>query len=99
MLLGFAALALGLWLWLSGEDVTQPAGRLWTTLDFTTYNHLQVVVQRHLNLPGLWDGGILPLLKQPAWEAVLWIFLGGMLLGGLLLFIGRARKRRTSSFG
>lgn len=98
VLLGFAALALGVWLWLSGEDVTQSAGLLWRTLDFESLNGAQVVVQRYLFMPGLWDSGILPLLTRPAWEAVLWLFLGGMVLGGVLLLLGRGKKRRTSSF-
>ncbi len=96
--LGLAALGLGVWLWLSGEDITQPAGRLWTGLDFTSYNHAQVIIQRHLNLPNLWDSALLPLLTRPAWEVTLWVFLAGMVLGGLLLLLGKATKKRTSGF-
>lgn len=99
VLIGLLVLALGLWLWLTGEDITAPAGQLWFSLDVASLNFAQVIVQRHLNLPSVWDDGIVPLLHRPTWEAILWLFLGGMVVGGLLLLIGRSRRRRPSGFG
>ncbi|MBP5856260.1 hypothetical protein KAJ83_04520 [Marivibrio halodurans] len=96
VIFALAMLGLGLWLWLSGADVTQQAGQLWYVLDRVSLNGAQVLVQRHLHLPWLWDSGILPLLRRPAWEAVLWLVIGGLATGGLLLVISRRRARRSS---
>ena len=99
ILAALGLLGLGLWLWLSGQDITQQLGQLWFTLDSFSLNLAQVVVQRHLNLPGLWDDGIVPhLLLRPAWESILSIFIVLMMLGGLLSLLGSRRRRRRSSF-
>lgn len=95
VILALALLGLGLWLWLSGADVTQPAGQLWFSLDVSSLNGTQVLIQRHLRLPWLWDGVFVPLLQRPTWEAVLWPVIGGLALGGLLLLAGRKRRRRS----
>ncbi len=99
ILLALGLLALGLFLWLSGQDVTQQLGQLWFGLDSFSLNFAQVIVQRHLRLPALWDEGIVPyLLLQPAWESILWLFIGLMVLGGLLSLLGTRRRKRRSSF-
>ncbi len=98
VVLALAALALGLGLWLSGAEITRPAGELWFALDSGSLNGLQVLIQRHLRLPDLWDGGIVPLLNRPAWEAILWLVIGGLVIGGLFLLGGRRRKPRKPTF-
>ena len=73
VVLALGVLGLGLWLWLSGADVTQQAGQLWFAMDLESLNGAQVLIQRHLHLPWLWDEGVVPLLRRPTWEAILWL--------------------------
>ncbi len=96
-LLALLMLILGLWLWLSGEDITKPAGALWYAMDVSSLNLAQVVIQRHLHLPALWDEFIVPyLLVRAAWETILWMFITFMVLGGLLALATRAPRRKSS---
>ncbi len=97
VVLALGVLGLGLWLWLSGADVTQQAGQLWFAMDLESLNGAQVLIQRHLHLPWLWDEGVVPLLRRPTWEAILWLVIGGLILGGFLLAVSR-RRRRPGSF-
>lgn len=97
ILLALILLGLGLFLWLSGEDVTQPAGQLWYNLHVESLNFSQVIIQRHLGLPGFWDEFILPhLLTRPAWESIILLFMGFFIIGGLLASLGRSVKKRRS---
>jgi len=99
ILVALGLLVLGLWLWLSGQDVTQQMGQLWYSLDSGSLPLAQTIVERHLRLPSLWQDVIVPhLLTQPAWEGILWLFIGLMVLGGLLSLLGSRRKKRRSSF-
>lgn len=96
IVLALALLGLGVYLWLSGEQITQAAGQLWFALDVGSLNFAQVIVQRHLSMPWLWDDFIVPhLLVLPAWEAILWVFIALMVLGGILSLPGRSKKHRT----
>lgn len=95
LLLAFFFFGLGIWLWLSGADITQAAGALWYKMDVGSLNLSQVIVQRHLHLPSFWDDVIVPyLLQRAAWESILWMFIGLMVLGGLLSVIARQPKKR-----
>jgi len=86
----------GLALWLLGVDITQPAGKAWFQAHVSSLNFCQVIIQRHLYLPGLWDSVIVPhLLSQPLWEAIIIVFVISLILGGLFLRIGRPRQRRA----
>lgn len=98
ILLALVILGMGLWLWFSGADIGAPAGKLWFTLDHASLNLAQVVVQRHLHLPGLWQDVILPFLLRPAWEVILWLFIATMTPGGVLVYLGRRRQHRRYSF-
>ena len=99
ILAALALLGFGLWIWLSGADITQPLGQLWYGLDAGSLALAQTIVERHLHLPVLWFDGIHPyLLVRPAWESILWLFIGLMVLGGLLSLLGSRRRRRRSSF-
>ena len=89
----------GLAVWLFGVDVTRPTGAAWYQAHVASLNFSQVIIQRHLHLPGLWDSVIVPhLLTRPVWEAIVIVFVVFLVLGALFLRIGR-RRRRSSRFG
>ena len=89
----------GLAVWLFGVDVTRPTGTAWYQAHGASLNFSQVIIQRHLHLPGLWDSVIVPhLLTRPVWEAIVIVFVVFLVLGALFLRIGR-RRRRSSRFG
>lgn len=92
VLIGLLFALLGAGLWLSGADITVPAGQLWFQMDSASLNTTQSFIQRYIH-PGLWDGVIVPLLQRPAWEAVAILVLAFALVSGLLASIGRRRRR------
>ena len=82
--------------WLFGADITQPTGKAWFEAHAASLNFSQVIIQRHLHLPGLWDSVIVPhLLTRPVWEAIIIVFVVLLVLGGLFIRIGQPRQRRT----
>ena len=95
----FIALALitmvaGVTIWLLGFDIMAKFGQLWANADIGSINLAQVVVQRHLRIPAFWDSVIVPhLLLRPAWEAMIILFILFLVLGALLLRLGRRRRR------
>lgn len=93
--LALIVLGLGLWLWLSGREITVAAGKLWFELDAGSLNLTQAVVQRYIH-PALWENVGVPLLLEPTWEALTVVFLVLLVLGGVLLFLGRRRGRRRN---
>lgn len=84
---------LGVGLWMSGADITLPAGKLWFDLDSASLNTTQALIQRYIHA-GLWDSVIVPLLNRPAWEAFAILVLVFTLVGGLMSSVGRRRRRR-----
>lgn len=97
VVLALALLGLGLWLWLAGYDVTEQAGKLWYELSVSSLNGFQVIIQRHLHLPAVWDSFIVPmLLVRAAWEAILLVLIALMGVGGILLALS-GRKESASS--
>lgn len=97
IVLGFLVLALGLAVWLGGADVTREAGFLIAEWNRPGLNASQAFVERYLH-PVLWRGMAVPLLLRPLWEAVLIVFLGCLVVGGLLALIGQRRRRRRATF-
>ncbi|MDA0664277.1 MAG: hypothetical protein O3B08_15770 [Proteobacteria bacterium] len=95
----FVALALitllsGVAIWLAGTDVTAVAGQVWANADIESLNLMQVVIQRHLHLPALWDSVIVPhLLLRATWESITILFVLFLMLGGLFLRLGRRPPR------
>ena len=95
----FVALALitllsGVAIWLAGTDVTAVAGQVWANADIESLNLMQVVIQRHLHLPALWDSVIVPhLLLRSTWESITILFVLFLVLGGLFLRLGRRPPR------
>jgi len=97
IVLALALLGLGVYLWLSGAEITQQTGQLWYNLHVASLNFSQVIVQKHLSMPFLWDDFIVPaLLNQPAWESILWVFITLMILGGIMSLPGRASRRHRT---
>ena len=96
----FIALALvtmvgAITIWLLGIDIMAKSGQLWANWDIASLNLAQVVVQRHLRIPAFWDSVIVPyLLLRPTWEAMIILFILFLVLGALLLRLGRRRPRR-----
>jgi hypothetical protein len=90
--LGAAVLAIGGWLWLAGQDLTQPAGRIWATLDVGSLNLLQAIIQRYIYAP-IWDAVFVPFLLLPAWEAIGILVLILAVIGFLFLFAASRRRR------
>lgn len=100
----FIALALvtmvaGITIWLLGIDIMATFGQVWADADINSLNLAQVVVQRHLRIPVIWDSVIVPyLLLRPTWEATITLFILFLVLGALLLRLGYRRRVRRSSF-
>lgn len=95
IILAMVVLVLGLAVWLFGADVTQPTGKAWFDAHVGSLNFSQVIIQRHLHLPALWDRVVVPhLLARPVWESITIVFVVLLVLGGLLIRIGRPRLRK-----
>ena len=95
IILAMITLVLGLAIWLSGIDVTQPTGKAWFDAHVASLNFTQVIIQRHLHLPSLWDKVVVPqLLARPVWESITIVFVTLLVLGGILIRIGRPRLRK-----
>ncbi len=78
---------LGAW-FASGIWQPMTVGSLWFSIDRTSLNGLQVIIQRedYLNWPALWDGVVQPVLLWPFWA-----FLAG--IGVFFLLLGWAPWR------
>lgn len=95
LVLAAAVLGAGVWLWLAGQDLLQPLGRVWFTAHAASLNLLQAVVQRYI-YADLWDAAFVPFLLLPAWNALAVLFLALAVIGGIFLALGRRRRRRYS---
>lgn len=93
-------LVLGLYVWLDGRAM-EKAGKVWFDLHHPSLNYAEVIVSRHLNMTDFWREKVLPFLQCPAWEALLWTIIALLVSGGVLVFLGRGRRRRRhpSGFG
>lgn len=94
-------LVLGIYLWLSGVDVTLAGGQIWYQLSQPSLQATQVVIERYLYASWFWtffQGSVLPL---PAWDGILRVFIVLMILGGLLVGLFRkssARRKKKGGF-
>lgn len=95
LVLAAAVLGAGAWLWLAGQDLLQPLGRVWFTAHAASLNLLQAVVQRYI-YADLWDAAFVPFLLMPAWKAFAVLFLALAVIGGTFLAFSRRRRRRYS---
>ena len=86
----------GLAIWLFGADVTQATGKAWFEAHVASLNFSQVIVQRHLHLPAVWDFIVRHLLARPVWETIIIVFVILLVLGGVLTRLGRPPQRRNA---
>jgi hypothetical protein len=97
--LALATMVAGITIWLLGIDIMAKFGQIWANADIASINFAQVVVQRHLRIPAFWDSVIVPyLLLRPTWEAMITLFILFLVLGALLLRLGRRRRTRRGAF-
>ena len=92
LVLGLAMLGLGAWLWLGGYDIMLAAGQLWFDIDSPSLNTTQAVIQRYLHSE-IWDRVFVPLLLRPAWQAIAILVAVAVVIGALLVVVGRSRQR------
>ena len=79
-------------LWVSGHNFALVAGQLWYQMSPESLRTTQSLLQAiH---PALWDYGLLPLLQSPVYQALSISFFTPFVIGLVLLFAFRNRKRR-----
>jgi uncharacterized protein (DUF2062 family) len=94
LVLAAAVLGTGAWLWLAGQDLLQPLGRVWFTAHAASLNLLQAVVQRYV-YADLWDAVFVPFLLLAAWKALAVAFIILAVISGIFLAFARRRRRYT----
>jgi len=62
-------------------------GQEWRDFHIPSLNGFQVAIQRHLNVPWIWDFVIVPVLLAPSWLVFSVIAL-------IFLWVGRRKERR-----
>lgn len=97
IILALVLMALAIGIWLSGNNITQPAGQLWYHLHLQSLQYTQVILERYLGLSQVWltvfqDG----LLQLPAWDSMLRVVVFLLLVGGLMVYLGRDRKAKST---
>lgn len=86
-----AAAALAAVVFFPGGRATQPLGQVWFQFDLESLNLTQAIVQRRIN-PALWDQGIVKILGWPAWQGLL-VVSAGLLIIGLVIIVMTRRRR------
>jgi hypothetical protein len=76
-----------------GPPLTDPAGVVWLKFDGYSLGQFQVLVQRTLGLPDIWDKYVVPVLRAPAWQGMIAVAALAFLLGIIFLFSARSRAR------
>ena len=76
-----------------GPPLSDPAGVVWSNVHGYSLGQFQVLVQRTLGLPDLWDNYLVPVLLAPAWQAMSGIVAVSFILGLLLLLSARSQRR------
>ncbi|HHB83914.1 MAG TPA: hypothetical protein ENK61_10690 [Devosia sp.] len=51
----------------------------------------QVIAERKLQWPALWNPGVTTILNWPSWMALLVLGVGGLVLGGILFYLAAKR--------
>ncbi len=95
MLIGLAAVLGAAALWVGLPDARgDAAGQVWFLNARGSLNLTQAIVQRYLH-PALWEEVIVPLLMQPAPQALVIAALPFLLVGLLLAWLFRRRARAS----
>ena len=76
-----------------GPPLTESAGAVWSIFHGYSLGQFQVLVQRTLGLPDLWDNYLVPVLLAPAWQGMSAVVVVSVILGVLLLFSARSKRR------
>ena len=76
-----------------GPPLTESAGAVWSNFHGYSLGQVQVLVQRTLGLPDLWDNYLVPVLLAPAWQGMSAIVAASFVLGVLFLFSARSKRR------
>ena len=76
-----------------GPPLTDQAGGVWIKFHAHSLGQFQVLVQRTLGFPDLWDDYLVPVLKAPAWQVMTGLALASFLLAGVFLLSARSRLR------
>lgn len=66
-------------------------GQVWFDTHLQSLNLSQAITQRYIH-PALWDPGIVTLLGWPSWVALATVAIGALIVGWLLLALGRRRQ-------
>ena len=100
-LFGIMMLVFEVMVWIpDAERANQVLGRVWFEHDpfFSLFQShsiqlAQVIAERKLQWPTLWNPGITTILNWPSWMALLILGISGLVLGGV--FFALAGKRRS----
>ncbi len=102
-LFGLSMIAFEIMVWIpEPARATQPLGQVWFQNDpffFIFQSHsiqlAQVIAERKLQWPALWNPGITTILNWPSWMALLVMGATCFIIGALFWRLGRRSKRRT----
>ena len=97
-LIGIGFIALIAILWADGQNLTDSAGAIWAKTHGPSLLAFQNLVQRHLRIPSVWDGYIVPALEQQAWMVMVATALLLFLLALVLATFGRDRPKSGNAF-
>lgn len=82
---------------------TQPLGQVWFQNDpffFILQSHsiqlAQVIAERKLQWPALWNPGVTTILNWPSWMALLVVGATCFIIGGIFWRLARGGKKRLS---
>ncbi|HHS83069.1 MAG TPA: hypothetical protein ENJ68_06060 [Devosia sp.] len=100
-LIGVMMLVFEIMVWVPDPArANQVLGRVWFEHDpffFLLNSHsiqlAQVVAERKLKIPALWNPGVTTILNWPSWVALLVLGIAGLLIGGVLMGLARGRAR------
>lgn len=76
-----------------GPPLVTPAGEVWIKADPYSLGQFQVLVQRTLGMPDMWDNYVVPVLTAPVWQGMSGIAAVAFLVGMLFMLSARRQRR------